>query len=74
MDGRAWLATVHGVPKSRTRLSDFTFTFKIIKSEALMLGLASLRDTKELVLSFPLYTRLHQGKHHASTKQDGDHL
>ena len=27
MDGGAWLATVHGVAKSRTRLSDFTFTF-----------------------------------------------
>ena len=26
-DGRAWWATVHGVTKSRTRLSDFTFTF-----------------------------------------------
>ena len=27
MDGGAWWATVHGVMKSRTRLSDFTFTF-----------------------------------------------
>ena len=27
MDGRAWKAAVHGVTKSRTRLSDFTFTF-----------------------------------------------
>ena len=27
MDGRAWWATVHGVIKSQTRLSDFTFTF-----------------------------------------------
>ena len=27
MDGRAWKAAVHGVEKSRTRLSDFTFTF-----------------------------------------------
>ena len=27
MDGGAWKATVHGVAKSRTRLSDFTFTF-----------------------------------------------
>ena len=27
MDGGAWWATVHGVPKSRTRLRDFTFTF-----------------------------------------------
>ena len=27
MDGGAWWATVHGVTESRTRLSDFTFTF-----------------------------------------------
>ena len=27
MDGEAWQAAVHGVAKSRTRLSDFTFTF-----------------------------------------------
>ena len=27
MDGGAWWAVVHGVTKSRTRLSDFTFTF-----------------------------------------------
>ena len=27
MDGRAWWAAVHGVTKSRTRLSDFPFTF-----------------------------------------------
>ena len=26
-DGGAWWATVHGVAKTRTRLSDFTFTF-----------------------------------------------
>ena len=26
MDGGAWYAAVHGVAKSRTRLSDFTFT------------------------------------------------
>ena len=26
-DGGAWWAAVHGVAKSRTRLSDFTFTF-----------------------------------------------
>ena len=34
MDGGAWWATVHGVTKSRTRLSDFTFlstfTFNIL--------------------------------------------
>ena len=27
MDGGAWWAAVHGVTKSRTRLSDFTLTF-----------------------------------------------
>ena len=27
MDGGAWWAAVHEVTKSRTRLSDFTFTF-----------------------------------------------
>ena len=27
MDRGAWQATVHGVTKSQTRLSDFTFTF-----------------------------------------------
>ena len=27
MDGGAWWAAVHGVAKSGTRLSDFTFTF-----------------------------------------------
>ena len=27
MDGGAWWAAVHGIAKSRTRLSDVTFTF-----------------------------------------------
>ena len=27
MDREAWSATIHGVAESRTRLSDFTFTF-----------------------------------------------
>ena len=30
-DRGAWWATVHGVAKSQARLSDFTFTFKVIK-------------------------------------------
>ena len=29
MDGGAWWAAVHGVAKSWTRLSDFTFTFML---------------------------------------------
>ena len=31
MDGEDWWATVHGVAKSRTQLSDFTFTFTFNK-------------------------------------------
>ena len=27
MDREAWHAAIYGVPKNRTRLSDFTFTF-----------------------------------------------
>ena len=33
MDGGAWGAAVHGVAKSRTRLSDFTFTFHLHELE-----------------------------------------
>ena len=33
MDGGAWWASVHGVAKSRTQLSDFTFTFHFHASE-----------------------------------------
>ena len=33
MDGGAWWAAVHGVAKSGTRLSDFTFTFHFPASE-----------------------------------------
>ena len=33
MDGGAWLAAVHGVAKSQTRLSDFTFYFHALEKE-----------------------------------------
>ena len=33
MDGGAWWAVVHGVAKSQTRLSDFTFTFHFLALE-----------------------------------------
>ena len=33
MDGRAWWAAVHGVARSRTRLSDFTSTFHFLALE-----------------------------------------
>ena len=33
MDGGAWWAAVHGVTKSWTRLSDFTFHFHVLEKE-----------------------------------------
>ena len=33
IDGGAWWAAVDGVAKSRTRLSDFTFTFHAVETE-----------------------------------------
>ena len=42
MDGEAWWATVHGVAKSRTRLSDITFTFHLHELEKEMATLSSV--------------------------------
>ena len=33
MDGGAWWAAVHGVAKSQTRLSNFTFHFHTLEKE-----------------------------------------
>ena len=42
MNGGAWYAAVHGVTKSRTRLSDFTFTFHFPTLEKEMLTHSSV--------------------------------
>ena len=42
MDGGAWKAAVHGVAKSRTRLSDFTFPFHFHALEKEMLTHSSV--------------------------------
>ena len=50
MDGGAWWAAVHGVTKSRTRLSEFRFTFhfntleKEMATHSSILGLENPRD------------------------------
>ena len=44
MDGGAWWAAVHGVAKSWTRLSDFTFTFHFHQLEKNHVGPPSLQD------------------------------
>ena len=42
MDGGAWLAAVHGVAQSRTRLSNFTFTFHLHALEKEMVTYSSV--------------------------------
>ena len=42
MDGGAWWAAVHGVDKSRARLSDLTFTFHLHALEKEMATLSSI--------------------------------
>ena len=42
MDGGTWWAAVHGVAKSRTQLSDFTFTFHFHALEKEMAAHASV--------------------------------
>ena len=54
MDGGAWQATVHGVPKSWTRLSDFTFTFQLKKAMYLRHGgeMGSEQDFHETLIAY----------------------
>ena len=44
MDRESWRAEIHGVAKSRTRLSEFTFTFKLV--------IAFLPRSKRLLISW----------------------
>ena len=43
-NGGAWYATVHGVIKSWTRLSDFTFTFTFRKNQGIILGVSQKKN------------------------------
>ena len=68
MDGGAWWAAVHGVTKSQTRLSDFTFTYQT--SKFYMLGIINtpliLVPQSDIVCAYymfivtdnPLYLRI----------------
>ena len=46
MDGGAWQAIVHGVAKSRTRLSNFTFTFHFHALEKTTLQCSCLENPR----------------------------
>ena len=58
MDGGAWQATVHGVTRSLTLLSDFTFTFSSLAK--INVTLAVRRKKKKTLkdsLSIKLFSR-----------------
>ena len=56
MDGGAWWAVVHGVAKSRTQLSDFTFTFHFRTLEKEMAAHSSVLAWTNSILSSKLVT------------------
>ena len=49
VDREAWHAAVHGVAKSRTRLSDFTFT--LLLGRKVMTNLNSILKSRDITLS-----------------------
>ena len=51
MNGGAWWATVHGVTKSWTRLSNFTFTFRVSRRKEIIKIRAEIneKETKETI-------------------------
>ena len=67
MDGRAWQAAVHGVTKSPTQLSDFTFTFPFHALEKEMATHSSILAQRILWTEEPgglLSMGLHRVGHH----------
>ena len=59
MDRGAWWATVHAVAKSRTQLSDFTFTFTLLSFTDLFftnfLQIEGLRQPCQASLLVPFF-------------------
>ena len=60
MDGGAWWAAVHGVAESRTRLSDFTFTFHFHALEK------DIATHSSILARIILWTQKHVGQHSAA--------
>ena len=54
MDGGAWWATAHGVAKSQTRLSNFTFTFSLLGFSSWRLLWMQITSSRAQGLSCPV--------------------
>ena len=67
MDRGAWWAAVHGVAKSRTRLSDFPFTFHL---HALEKEMATHSSTDRPSLIFELLKPKNQEYSHFGNKNN----
>ena len=57
MDGGAWWATVHGVAKSRTRLSDFSLHFHFQRGKVGVLNPSCLELELHISLNIIIYKR-----------------
>ena len=55
MGGGAWWATIHRVTKSRTRLSDFTFTFILLLGRKTMTNLDSILKSRDITLPIKIH-------------------
>ena len=68
MDGEAWEAAVHGVAKSRTQLSNFTFTFHKKSTNRLIIGPSNPTPGHISRQKYPSKRYMHQYSciHHSS--------
>ena len=49
-DREAWRAAIHGVTRSRTRLSGFTFTFTLLLGRKVMTNIDGILKSRDITL------------------------